>query len=407
MSATHVYHAIARFRFSRRDGPWDQHPVHGPQQIAQVSQTQEKWLEDEGVFRWYRNQVKGKDPRRVRKGHPHAFGAVPLILTAAEARDFRQKFRGSIDLISDRSARLPPRRSAALLGESKPAFEAGDLWHLRMTRADTAHAAGIQGQGVTVAVVDSGIDANHPEFSTVSITSRRFHSETGADLGASNGDSWGHGTAVAALIAGLKGGVAPKASLLDVKVFDSAKVTIGPLLKALEFVAKRPKVKVVNLSFGCDGPEPGMETILNRLLELGILPVCSSGKSSDRVGSPGDFDAVLTVGSTDNAGKVNADSGSLTRTLPTGETFTLPDAVAPGAGVFAAVPGGKVGEHSGTSFACAVASGLAALYLSNPISPASPQPPANVRDLMARMLFHTSAVQPSARGGRGLLHFAG
>lgn len=398
MSKESLYYAIARFPFDRVRGPWPQSRAEADraQMHRQANEEQEAGLDEAKVFQWYRDKAKQKDPRRKRKGVAHPFGAVPVRLTASQARQFRREFQGVVDLLREQRVRLP-KRSAFLQGSTKPAVGDGDLWHLDVTGARMAHEMGRRGAGVTVAVIDSGIDQTHPEFDRVMITSRRFDSITGADLGPSDGDALGHGTQMASLIAGERSGIAPQASLLEVKAFQTEHAEVNGVLAALQFVASHNEVRIVNVSLGFKRHEPALATVLNRLLSLDILPVCAVGNGG--LVSPGDFDAVLTIGSVGRNGSLAADSASGDGVREDGTKFRIPDAVAPGEGVFCARAGGGVGEGNGTSHACAVASGLAALLIEG-----SPNLP--VRDVMARMLLHRSPVVPAERAGVGLLQFA-
>ena len=89
------------------------------------------------------------------------------------------------------------------------------------------------GKGVTVYILDSGIDTNHPEFEKTSIRNGENFTEEPFD------DLNGHGTHIAGIIAGKSTGVAKSVQLVSVKIIDrEGRGKMSSLLKALSFVAK-------------------------------------------------------------------------------------------------------------------------------------------------------------------------
>nr|WP_202886872.1 S8 family serine peptidase [Kribbella sandramycini] len=237
-----------------------------------------------------------------------------------------------------------------------------------------AWQAGYTGKGVKVAVLDSGIDATHPDLTTRVVAAKNFTAEA-------DGDRIGHGTHVASTIAGTGAasggkykGVAPDAELYDGKVCTELDCPESAILAGMEWAATEVRAKVVNLSLGGDDtPElDPLEAAVNRLTaETGTLFVIAAGNSGpeDRtVSSPGSADAALTVGS---VGRAN-DALSLFsgRGPRVGDGAVKPDLTAPGQSIVAAKAkdsniGTPVGEHyltlSGTSMATPHTAGAAAL----------------------------------------------
>ncbi|MFV2098239.1 S8 family serine peptidase [Micromonospora sp. LOL_014] len=239
--------------------------------------------------------------------------------------------------------------------------------------APAAHRAGFTGAGVTVGVMDSGVDTGHPDLADVVIETRNF---TDAP---EEGDTTGHGTHVASIIAGsgtASGGkyqgVAPAAKIISAKVCPAAWCDDSAMIDAMHWFAVDKQVPVVNISIGGgDGPEiDPLEEAVNTLTEqTGTLFVISAGNAgADRtVGSPGSADAALTVGAVDRDGSL-ADFSS--RGPRVGDDAVKPDITAPGVDIVAARAEGTtldvpIDEHyvsaPGTSMSAPHVTGAVAL----------------------------------------------
>ncbi|MFS8522001.1 MAG: S8 family serine peptidase [Micromonosporaceae bacterium] len=239
--------------------------------------------------------------------------------------------------------------------------------------APTAWQQGYDGSGLTVAVLDTGIDTDHPDLAGAVVEERDFTGTGTAD------DGHGHGTHVAGIIAGSGAasggtyvGVAPGAELVNGKVLDDAgNGQLSWVLAGMEWAAAR--ADVVNMSLGAlptDGTDP-ISQALNALTEqhgtLFVVAAGNSGPSPRSVGTPGAADAALTVGSVDKSDGL-ADSSSRGPRL--GDWAIKPDVTAPGVGIVApraegTAPGPIVDEHytrlSGTSMATPHVAGAAAI----------------------------------------------
>ncbi len=175
--------------------------------------------------------------------------------------------------------------------------------------APKAWAAGYDGKGVKIAVLDTGVDATHPDLKTQVVESKNF--TTAADAT----DKFGHGTHVASIAAGTGAksggkykGVAPGAKILNGKVLDdTGSGDDSGILAGMEWAAAQG-ADVVNLSLGGqDTPEiDPLEAEVNKLsAEKGILFAIAAGNSGpESVGSPGSADAALTVGAVDDKDKL-------------------------------------------------------------------------------------------------------
>jgi subtilisin family serine protease len=229
--------------------------------------------------------------------------------------------------------------------------------------APAAWEAGYTGAGVTVAVLDTGVDQTHPDLADREIAEKNF--STAPD----NTDVVGHGTHVASTIAGTGAksggkyrGVASGASLLDGKVLaDDGYGQESWIIAGMQWAAEQGAT-IANLSLGgTDTPElDPLEEAVNSLSErYGTLFVIAAGNTGDdeSVGSPGSADAALTVGAVDRQDNLAPFSSRGPRV---GDRAIKPDITAPGVEIVAASQGDYV-AMSGTSMATPHVSGAAAL----------------------------------------------
>jgi serine protease AprX len=262
-------------------------------------------------------------------------------------------------------------------------------------RSGTGSARGsadsFDGDGVTVAVVDTGV-ADVPDL--------RGSVQHVNVSGAPRGDGYGHGTFLAGLIAssgassgGLYRGVAPQAGILDVQVAAAdGSTSLFRVLAGLQAVADRARrddtLRVVNLSLSADDPgAPGIDPLsraLEGLWNRGLVVVVAAGNDGPDAGTvsvPGTDPAVITVGALDSSGTpARGDDvvAPFSARGIAGDPYAKPDLVAPGVStVGLRAPGSvidtdhptaRVGSAnfrgSGTSMATAIASGDVAGLLS-------------------------------------------
>ncbi|WP_033400289.1 S8 family peptidase [Actinokineospora enzanensis] len=231
-----------------------------------------------------------------------------------------------------------------------------------------AWQAGHTGRGVTVAVLDTGIDATHPDLAGAVADTRNFTESPTTD------DLFGHGTHVASIItgSGRYRGVAPDSTLLVGKVLDDqGEGSDSAIIAGMEWAAAAG-ADVVNMSLGNARPSAGDDPLsqaVNRLTaQYGTLFVVSSGNfASLPVGSPAAADAALTVGAVD---RQDALADFSTQGPRPGDGAIKPDITAPGVGIVAArAAHGTIGDPvdathvalSGTSMAAPHVAGSAAL----------------------------------------------
>lgn len=208
-----------------------------------------------------------------------------------------------------------------------------------------------RGARVLVAVIDSGIDAEHPEMRG---TIEDVFNPAGGD-----GSPHAHGTSVAGAIVAQSRltGVAPSARILAVRAFDPAsgngEGTTFSILKGLEWSVQKG-ARVINMSFA--GPQdPIMARLLAAAAKKGVVLIAAAGNAGPK--SPALFPAsdpnVIAVTATDADDKLFQSSNR-------GHHVAV---AAPGVNLLLPTPGGSYGMNTGTSFAAAHITGIAALVL--------------------------------------------
>jgi serine protease AprX len=266
-----------------------------------------------------------------------------------------------------------------------------------VTGANSMWANGINGAGVAVAVLDTGIDANLPDLRGRVIDGVNLSAQW--QQGSWNTDQYGHGTFVAGIIAsngaasnGQYTGVAPDANLVSIKVAGSTGITTESIvIQGVAWAVAHQvadSIRVLNMSLGVEPSSPTALDPLDQAVEqawdAGIVVVTSAGNAGPGNGSitsPGNDPLVITAGTINDLGANIAANFTVPTYSSVGPTlfdgWFKPDLVAPGESIVSlAVPGStvyntnplaKVGSAyfvgSGTSFSAAIVSGLAALLL--------------------------------------------
>ena len=276
---------------------------------------------------------------------------------------------------------------------------ADQLFHLQEVQTgvsrisgDELHVLGggeYRGSGVRVAVIDSGIDLDHPDLVANIDGSAGINCVT---PGASPDDDNSHGTHVAGIIgASLDGagvvGVAPESTLVPVKAFDAAgSATTAQVLCGINYVAGLAEdgvPTVANMSFGeagsdsaCDDGDTSdaIHEAVCDLVDGGVIAVAAAGNNSGSAEQfiPAVFDEVMSVSAlTDLDGAPGGLGGCLLFFIFCDDEFAAfsnfgpsVDVIAPGDPILSTVPGGGYGEKSGTSMAAPHVSGVVAAMLS-------------------------------------------
>jgi len=334
----------------------------------------------------------------VHGGPQTAMTGVQVVdMSAADAERLRREQPGMM-VLRDRRLELirPVRTTSATASPS-----ADSLWHLDaigLTAAIRANRS-LTGKGVRIAVLDTGVDASHPELGGRRIDAFRFNTTTWkATPQKTSTDTEGHGTHVAGLICGQKVGVAPGASVTSGITIPNGDGMLSDFVLALEWVANRDEIQIVNMSAGIPGWVDGMRDVVADLVALGIVMVVATGNEGpNRTRSPGNYVEGISVGASTRNGEV-ASFSSGGRLTSDAHVWTVPDLVAPGKGVTSCVVGGGYEAWDGTSMATPIVSGIAALLLEQHSSRLG------VIDLQ-ELLFEScrNLGAPAERQGRGLV----
>jgi subtilisin family serine protease len=275
-------------------------------------------------------------------------------------------------------------------------------WVFSLVGADAAKAKGLTGAGVTIAVLDTGVDESHPELQGKVLKAVEFAPPDGTPTAmAPSADTHYHGTHVAGIIAGRTVGVAPGARLCSAVMIPGGNGWTSDFIAAMEWAAADPTVQIVNMSAGLSGFHPEMIGATRDLVQVGILPVFAIGNEGrNTTRSPGNYDAPLSVGACDKGKQVASFSGGGSIVVDNLQYF-VPDLVAPGVDVYSSVPGGQYRSLDGTSMATPVVAGVAALLLER-------HPNATTLDLIDAVLSTCTDLRyPQDRQGHGLVSFTG
>nr|WP_206323335.1 type VII secretion-associated serine protease mycosin [Streptomyces sp. HNM0574] len=282
-------------------------------------------------------------------------------------------------------------------------------WGLKEIHAPDAWKT-TKGKGITVAVLDTGVDTEHPDLKDNTLPDKDF-----VRMGAEKGDRpWArHGTSMAGIIAGHghgKGGrlgvlgVAPEAKILPVRVLledtDPERRTArhqrsGALAEGIRYAADQG-ADVINMSLGDDSrsahPDPREDAAVRYALRKGAVVVASAGnggEKGDHVSYPAAYPGVIAVAAVDRNGS----------RAPFSTRRWYATVAAPGKDVLIADPDRTYYEGWGTSAASAFVSGSVAL-----VRAAHPDlSPAQVKELIADTAQNTPAGGRSDALGTGLV----
>ena len=258
----------------------------------------------------------------------------------------------------------------------------GSLWGMSNIKAPEAWNISQGSDDVVVAVLDTGIDYNHPDLAANSWINGDEIAESGQDNDGNgyvddrrgwdfyNNDSnpyddHGHGTHCAGTIGAVGNnnlgvaGVSWRVKLMPVKFLASngAGTTFGAIA-AIDYASENG-ADIINASFGGSFKSDAMEAAIARARDRGVLFVAAAGNSASNNDSkpqyPANYDVdnIISVAATDSSDKLTffSNYGALTV-----------DIAAPGLQILSTLPGGGYGYMSGTSMAAPHVAGLAALY---------------------------------------------
>ncbi len=358
---------------------------------------------------------------------------VSARLTKAGDYD-ENDFTFSIAFENGQTVAFAPKQNLPLQPERRDAF------YPTLIRADELHRNGFTGDGVGVAVIDTGAWA-HPALENDTQGQARvvgFFDAVSNTERTTLEDENGHGSHITSVLAssertydsdgqftGSFHGIAPDVDLLVVKAFnDESKSTYLDVVNAIAYVVKhrdRFNIKVLNLAFQGDAVAHYWQDPINQAVmaawDAGITVVVSAGNSGPdtmTIGAPGNVPYVITVGAVTDHYTLHDYSDDYVATFssvgPTLEGFIKPEMIAPGGHMMGLVPAGSTVTQvhpdfhdgfqyylmSGTSQAAAAASGVAALMLQK-------DPSLSPDDVKCRLMASAKAATTNGRMSYSLL----
>ncbi|MGE5458451.1 MAG: S8 family serine peptidase [Methanococcaceae archaeon] len=347
-------------------------------------------------------------------------GAVPVIIgfkdkAHPEIVQPHGKVAHSYKYIPAVAADLPEQAIENLKKNNKIAYIEPDYvvtalddtvpWGITRIGAPLVHTNGNKGTGINVAIIDTGINYNHPDL--------RDNYKGGYDFVNDDVDPLDdneHGTHCAGIIAAADNeigviGVAPEANLYSLKMLDSTgSGYISDLIAAIEWAIETRKdtdtsndIQIISMSLGSNSGVTALETACSLAYDSGILLVAAAGNDGNRRGTgdsvdyPGAYSSVIAVAATDSMNK-RASSSS------TGPAVEL---AAPGVNIYSTYQNSYT-SLSGTSMACPHVAGTAALVLAaNPSFTNS-----NIRDRLAKTATDLGTWRRDKLYGYGLVNAA-
>ena len=285
--------------------------------------------------------------------------------------EFMRGYRAAVDHLAAEMAGREPADDAAAEIAAALQDTAQFTWGLQATRV---HTSRFTGQGVRIAVLDTGLDLKHPDFQNRAVSSRSFVAGI-----ATAQDLHGHGTHCIGTACGpqlpasgvRRYGVAHGAQVFAGKVFNNAAIpgaATGDVIAGIEW-AMANQCRVVSLSLGVAINQQIQQYAvpLRRALNAGTLVVAAAGNNARRPANPGfveppaNADAAMAVAAVDSQLRIAPFSARSSRVTGAGGSVNI---AGPGVGVFSSVPVAR-GTHAafnGTSMATPHVAGIAALW---------------------------------------------
>ena len=269
---------------------------------------------------------------------------IPAAQAALPLPEASQIVSSEPDYIVSAQVSLPPSDPYFAQQWALPVVKAADAWNTLAADAPQ----------VTVAVIDSGICADHPDLQGRILPGWDF-----VQNDATPQDEYGHGCDIAGIIAANMNdnigiaGVAPNAMIMPLRVLDAQGLGTYSNVAAAIVRAVDEGAQVINLSVGGANPSTVLENAINYAAEHNVVVVAAAGNTSGSILYPAAYDSVISVGSVD----YDLQRSSFSAYLP--ELDTL----APGRDILTTGKNQGYVTVSGTSFAAAGVSGIVALNL--------------------------------------------
>lgn len=266
------------------------------------------------------------------------------------------------------------------IAEARAARERINWGHYLLGIPDTWTQS--QGQGIKVAVLDTGVDTDHPDLVNAIADTQDFTGDGIEDMN-------GHGTHCAGIIgARINGvgfvGVAPKCELLIAKVLaNNGSGSYNWISSGIDWAVQNG-ADIISMSLGGPSTEPTLHRAIHLALAEGLTIICAAGNEGafgvNTIGYPGRYGSVITIAAHDPQGNP---AGFSSRG---GEI----DFMAPGTDIWSTYKEGGFAELSGTSMATPFVAGMAALILSKHRQNQGSTPIETNEDLRDHFLYMSS-----------------
>jgi len=338
---------------------------------------------------------------------------VPVIVGFSDQPDEKlvRQYGGTItrtyDLIDAVAVNIPEGSIGALAREKKISYVERDRkvetmaetlpWGVDRIDAELVHASPtlITGAGIDIAVIDTGIDYNHPDLDGNYQGGIDFVNDDSDPM-----DDRGHGTHVAGTIGAEDNdfgvvGVAPDANLYGVKVLSSTGSGYTSDVIAGVQWARTNNMHIITMSLGSDTYSQAFKDAVDAAYADGILIVAAAGNDGNRPGKgdnvdyPGAYDSVIAVAATDSKDK----------RAPWSSTGPKVELSAPGVSILSTYPDNSYATGSGTSMAAPHVTGVAALIMESDPSLSNVQ----VRSLLQSTAIDLGDTGRDTKYGYGLV----
>ncbi|MBF0383868.1 MAG: S8 family serine peptidase [Magnetococcales bacterium] len=309
--------------------------------------------------------------------------SMPMRISKSDLKKLPDEVENIKSIYPNRPLSIPNLvETKAMEAENSDILSA--TWGLEKIKAMAAWGAhGAYGEGVTIGLLDTGVDASHPDLKGKIAHWAEFTKSGRQVAGSTPFDSDRHGTHCAGTLVGGREsgrhiGVAPKAKIAAGLVLNGKYGgSDAQVLAGIDWAVERG-VDVLSMSLGglvIDSNTPPTYTdAIYSCLEAGIPVVAAIGNEGHQTtGLPGNDPFAYSVGATDPGDKIAGFSGGRTQIIQQSDffypdqlplTYSKPDLSAPGVGIRSSVPGGGWEIFSGTSMATPLVAGAIALLLS-------------------------------------------
>ena len=307
--------------------------------------------------------------------------AVPAAMPAT-GLGWTDDVAGIVDRIRNLRPKAPETAGPRAADPEQP-------WGIRRVDAEAAwKSPSLEGEGVDVAVIDTGIKASHPDLAGA--VAGGFNALDPKNPGAWDDDQ-GHGSHVAGTIAARRDGkgvvgVAPRVRLWAVKVLDAeGNGGFSDVIAGIEWAAAKG-IKVANMSLGADEGSEALARAVTAASKKGLLIVAAAGNSGAMTGFPARYPEAVSVAASDSADAV-ADFSSRGKV----------EFIAPGVKIKSVNKDGGWMELDGTSMATPHVAGLAALAVARGASS-----PAAIRKMLTEAATPLRGLDATVQG-RGMI----